>query len=72
MDVIQTQAGDQASMLKAFRHVHNTILMNCWNDGIIGLFFMFAASFDLRASLAEFRIAVNAARLIYFAVVSGS
>lgn len=73
MDVIRTQAGDQASMLEGFRHVHNTILDELLNDGIIGLFFMFAAFLSIFVHLWRNSDSWGMRRaLIYFAVVSGS
>lgn len=73
MNVIRTQAGDQASMLEGFRHVHNTILDELLNDGIIGLFFMFAAFLSIFVHLWRNSDSWGMRRaLIYFAVVSGS
>nr|WP_210347987.1 O-antigen ligase family protein [Brucella pituitosa] len=73
MDVIRAQAGDQASMLEGFRHVHNTILDELLNDGIIGLFFMFAAFLSIFVHLWRNSDSWGMRRaLIYFAVVSGS
>ncbi|KAB0573627.1 O-antigen ligase family protein [Brucella pituitosa] len=73
MDVVRAQAGEQASMLDGFRHVHNTILDELLNDGIIGLFFMFAAFLSIFVHLWRNSDSWGMRRaLIYFAVVSGS
>ncbi|MBN9046647.1 MAG: O-antigen ligase family protein [Rhizobiales bacterium] len=37
---VRAEAGNKAYLLKGFLHVHNTILDELLNDGIIGLFFM--------------------------------
>ncbi|WP_094541630.1 O-antigen ligase family protein [Brucella grignonensis] len=73
MDVVRAQAGEQASMLNGFRHVHNTILDELLNDGIIGLFFMFAAFLSIFVHLWRNSDSWAMRRaLIYFAVVCGS
>lgn len=73
MDIVRQEAGEQASMLTGFRHVHNTVLDELLNDGIIGLFLMVAAFISIFIYL--WRIADSWAMrraLIYFAVVCGS
>ncbi|MFD1197699.1 O-antigen ligase family protein [Brucella gallinifaecis] len=73
MDIVRQEAGEQASMLAGFRHVHNTVLDELLNDGIIGLFFLFAAFASIFVYL--WRTANSWAMrrvLIYFAVAAGS
>ncbi|PWU77219.1 polymerase [Ochrobactrum sp. POC9] len=73
MDFVKTEAGDKAPMLEGFRHVHNTILDELLNDGIIGLIFMACAFISIFVYL--WRTADSWAMrraLIYFAVVCGS
>jgi len=73
MDAVKAQAGEQASMLDGFRHVHNTILDELLNDGIIGLFFMMAAFLSIFVHLWRNSDSWGMRRaLIYFAVVCGS
>ena len=73
MDFVKTEAGDKAPMLEGFRHVHNTILDELLNDGIIGLIFMACAFISIFVYL--WRTADSWAMrraLLYFAVVCGS
>lgn len=73
MDIVRQQAGDQASMLAGFRHVHNTVLDELLNDGIVGLFFMFSAFIAVFIYL--WRTADSWAMrraLVYFAFVCAS
>ncbi|NNU63125.1 O-antigen ligase family protein [Ochrobactrum soli] len=73
MNEVRTEAGEQAPMLAGFRHVHNTVLDELLNDGIIGLIFMTGAFLSIFVYL--WRTADSWAMrraLIYFAVVSGS
>ncbi|WP_235912751.1 O-antigen ligase family protein [Brucella tritici] len=73
MDFVKTEAGDKAPMLEGFRHVHNTILDELLNDGIIGLIFMACAFISIFVYL--WRTADSWAMrraLIYSAVVCGS
>lgn len=73
MDVVRAQAGEQAALLEGFRHVHNTVLDELLNDGIIGLFFMFAAFLAIFVHLWRNSDSWAMRRaLIYFAVVCGS
>lgn len=43
MEIVRQQAGEKAPMLAGFRHVHNTVLDELLNDGIVGLVCMLAA-----------------------------
>ncbi|MCL7999391.1 O-antigen ligase family protein [Brucella sp. 21LCYQ03] len=73
MDMVRQQAGEQAPMLVGFRHVHNTVLDELLNDGIVGLFFMFAAFIAIFIYL--WRTADSWAMrraLVYFAFVCAS
>lgn len=73
MDIVRSQANEQASMLQGFRHVHNTILDELLNDGIIGLFFMMAAFLSIFVYLWRNADSWGMRRaLIYFAVICGS
>lgn len=73
MDLVRQQAGDKASMLAGFRHVHNTILDELLNDGIVGLFFMGVSFITIFVHLwlAADSWAMRRA-LIYFALICGS
>ncbi len=73
MDFVEAEAGDKATMLNGFRHVHNTILDELLNDGIVGLIFMAGAFISIFVYL--WRTADSWAMrraLIYFAVICGS
>ena len=73
MNDVRAEAGEQAPMLTGFRHVHNTVLDELLNDGIVGLIFMTGAFLSIFIYL--WRTADSWAMrraLIYFAVVSGS
>lgn len=73
MDFVKAEAGDKASMIEGFRHVHNTVLDELLNDGIIGLVFMAGAFISIFIYL--WRTADSWAMrraLIYFAIVCGS
>lgn len=73
MDDVRAEAGDKAAMLDGFRHVHNTVLDELLNDGIVGLIFMAGAFISIFVYL--WRTADSWAMrraLLYFAVVSGS
>lgn len=73
MDMVRAQAGEQGAMLAGFRHVHNTVLDELLNDGIIGFVFLFAAFIAIFIYL--WRTADSWAMrraLIYFAVICGS
>ena len=73
MDFVKAEAGDKAPMLEGFRHVHNTILDELLNDGIVGLIFMACAFISIFVYL--WRTADSWAMrraLIYFAAVCGS
>ncbi|WP_139973555.1 MULTISPECIES: O-antigen ligase family protein [Brucella/Ochrobactrum group] len=73
MDFVKAEAGDKATMLEGFRHVHNTVLDELLNDGIVGLIFMAGAFISIFVYL--WQTADNWAMrraLLYFAVVCGS
>lgn len=73
MDDVRAEAGDKAAMLDGFRHVHNTVLDELLNDGIVGLIFMAGAFISIFVYL--WRTADSWAMrraLLYFAVVCGS
>jgi O-antigen ligase len=73
MDYVRAAAGDKAGMLDGFRHVHNTVLDELLNDGIVGLTFMACAFISIFVYL--WRTADSWAMrraLIYFALVCGS
>lgn len=73
MDYVRAEAGDKAAMLDGFRHVHNTVLDELLNDGIVGLIFMAGAFISIFVYL--WRTADSWAMrraLVYFAVVCGS
>lgn len=73
MDYVRAEARDKAVMLDGFRHVHNTVLDELLNDGIIGLIFMAGAFISIFVYL--WRTADSWAMrraLLYFAVVCGS
>lgn len=73
MEYVRAEAGDKASMLDGFRHVHNTVLDELLNDGIVGLIFMACAFISIFVYL--WRTADSWAMrraLIYFALVCGS
>lgn len=73
MDYVRAEAGDKAVMLDGFRHVHNTVLDELLNDGIVGLIFMAGAFISIFVYL--WRTADSWAMrraLLYFAVVCGS
>ncbi|WP_374788568.1 O-antigen ligase family protein [Brucella oryzae] len=73
MDYVKAEAGDKAAMLDGFRHVHNTVLDELLNDGILGLVFMAGAFISIFIYL--WRTADSWAMrraLIYFALVCGS
>jgi len=73
MEIVRQEAGEQASMLTGLRHVHNAVLDELLNDGIVGLFFVSAAFIAVFAYL--WRTASSWAMrraLIYFAVVCGA
>lgn len=73
MDFVKAEAGDKAPMLEGFRHVHNTVLDELLNDGIVGLIFMACAFISIFVYL--WRTADSWAMrraLIYFAAVCGS
>lgn len=73
MDYVRAEAGDKAGMLEGFRHVHNTVLDELLNDGIVGLIFMAGAFISIFVYL--WRTADSWAMrraLIYFALVCGS
>ncbi|WP_010658424.1 O-antigen ligase family protein [Brucella anthropi] len=73
MDYVRAEAGDKAAMLDGFRHVHNTVLDELLNDGIVGLIFMAGAFISIFVYL--WRTADSWAMrraLLYFAVVCGS
>lgn len=73
MDMVRQQAGEQAPMLEGFRHVHNTVLDELLNDGIVGLFFMFAAFIAIFIYLWRTSDSWAMRRaLIYFAFVFAS
>ncbi|PWL19076.1 polymerase [Falsochrobactrum shanghaiense] len=73
MDMVRQQAGEQASLLEGFRHVHNTILDELLNDGVIGLVLMLTAFLSLFAHLWRFSDSWGMRRaLIYFFVISTS
>lgn len=73
MDIVRMQASEQASLLEGFRHVHNTVLDELLNDGIVGLFFMMAAFVSIFVYLWRHADSWAMRRaLIYFAVVCGS
>ncbi|MFQ0814341.1 polymerase [Brucella anthropi] len=73
MDYVKAEAGDKAAMLDGFLHVHNTVLDELLNDGIVGLIFMAGAFISIFIYL--WRTADSWAMrraLIYFALVCGS
>ncbi len=73
MEYVRAGAGDKAAMLDGFRHVHNTVLDELLNDGIVGLIFMAGAFISIFVYL--WRTADSWAMrraLLYFAVVCGS
>ena len=73
MDYVRAEAGDKGVMLDGFRHVHNTVLDELLNDGIVGLIFMAGAFISIFVYL--WRTADSWAMrraLLYFAVVCGS
>ncbi|MBJ6132107.1 O-antigen ligase family protein [Ochrobactrum sp. Q0168] len=73
MNEVRAEAGEQAPMLAGFLHVHNTVLDELLNDGIVGLIFMTGAFLSIFVYL--WRTADSWAMrraLIYFAIVSGS
>ncbi|KAB2727316.1 O-antigen ligase family protein [Ochrobactrum sp. MH181795] len=73
MEYVRAEAGDKAAMLDGFRHVHNTVLDELLNDGIVGLIFMAGAFISIFVYL--WRTADSWAMrraLVYFAVVCGS
>ncbi|KAB2794386.1 O-antigen ligase family protein [Brucella anthropi] len=73
MYYVRAEAGDKAAMLDGFRHVHNTVLDELLNDGIVGLIFMAGAFISIFVYL--WRTADSWAMrraLLYFAVVCGS
>lgn len=73
MDMVRAQAGEKASMLAGFRHVHNTILDELLNDGVIGLIFMAGAFLSIFVFLWRKADSWALRRaLIYFALVCGS
>ena len=73
MDMIREVAGENAPMLENFLHVHNTILDELLNDGVIGLMFMVGAFLAIFIHLWRTADSWGMRRaLIYFAVVSGS
>ncbi len=72
MDVVRAQAGEQAALLEGFRHVHNTVLDELLNDGIIGLFLCLRRSGDFVHLWRNSDSWAMRRALIYFAVVCGS
>ncbi|MGP2492980.1 O-antigen ligase family protein [Mesorhizobium sp. PUT5] len=70
MDMVREAAGPQGHMLDGFRHVHNTLLDELLNDGVVGLALLLAAFFSIFAYL--WRAAAEAGMrraLIYFVIV---
>ncbi len=73
MDMVRAQADDNALMLEDFRHVHNTILDELLNDGIIGLIFIAGAFLFIFIYLWKTSNSWALRRaLIYFTLVCGS
>ncbi|MDH7784843.1 O-antigen ligase [Ochrobactrum sp. 19YEA23] len=73
MNDVRAEAGDKAEMLAGFRHVHNTVLDELLNDGIVGLIFMTGAFLSIFIYLWRTTDSWAMRRaLIYFAVISGS
>ncbi|MCX2695937.1 MULTISPECIES: O-antigen ligase family protein [Ochrobactrum] len=73
MDIVRQQAGEQAPLLAGFRHVHNTVLDELLNDGIVGLFFMFSAFIAIFVFLWKTADSWAMRRaLIYFSFVCAS
>ncbi len=73
MDYVRAEAGDKAAMLDGFRHVHNTVLDELLNDGIVGLIFMAGAFISIFVYLWRTADSWTMRRaLLYFAVVCGS
>jgi len=73
MKHVRSEAGDKAAMLDGFRHVHNTILDELLNDGVVGLIFMASAFISIFIFLWQAADSWAMRRaLIYFAVISSS
>lgn len=73
MEQVRTVAGEQASMLKGFRHVHNTILDELLNNGVVGLALMAVAFLSIFVHLWRIADSRGTRRaLLYFTVICGS
>lgn len=71
MDEVRQQAGDMSELLAGFRHVHNTILDELLNDGIIGLFLLMSALLSILLFLWKTADTSGLRRVIaYFTVIS--
>lgn len=71
MDEVRRQAGDMAELLAGFRHVHNTVLDELLNDGIIGLFLLMGALFSILLFLWKTADTGGLRRgIAYFTVIS--
>ncbi|KXF78349.1 polymerase [Paramesorhizobium deserti] len=70
MDAVRAKAGENASMLDGFRHVHNTVLDELLNDGVIGLILLsLCAYFGLAHLFRNSSSAGMTRSLIYFIVI---
>ncbi len=70
MDLVRHAAGPQGPMLEGFRHVHNTLLDELLNDGVVGLALLLAAFLSIFAHLWQaMPEAATRRALLYFAAV---
>lgn len=70
MAKVRAKAGEKAPMLAGFRHVHNTVLDELLNDGIIGLILLSACVYFALSHLFRHSSSPGMTRsLIYFVVV---
>lgn len=73
MDMVRQAAGPQGKMLDGFRHVHNTLLDELLNDGVVGLALLLAAFLSIFAYLWHAATEAGLRRaMLYFAVLCTS
>ncbi|RCS23355.1 polymerase [Phyllobacterium salinisoli] len=70
MDMVRAKAGENAPMLAGFRHVHNTILDELLNDGLIGLILLLSCAYFGLSHIFRHSSSPGMTRsIIYFIVV---
>ncbi|GAB1581310.1 O-antigen ligase family protein [Phyllobacterium phragmitis] len=70
MDAVRAKAGENAAMLGGFRHVHNTVLDELLNDGVIGLILLSLCAYFGLAHLFRHSSSPGMTRsIIYFIIV---